>query len=102
MWPKQQPHLKVPAVVSSQVPGKRDGNSSQFKKVQFFVKGKVGMSMSVVRGGPDEILSNVIGTDGFDVYAMVHGKIVNLSSTLSSARVVGDCTVSIRPSPQRR
>ena len=44
-------------------------------KVQFFVKEKVGRSTSVVRGGPDEILSHVIGTDGLDVYAMVHGKI---------------------------
>ena len=62
-------------------------------KVQFFVKGKVGMSTSVVRGGPDEILSHVFGTDGLDVYASVRGKIVNLSSTLSTAGIVGDCTV---------
>ena len=65
------------------------------QKIQFFVKGKVGGSASVVRGGPDEILSHVIGTDGLDVYSMVHGKIVNLSSTLSSAGIVGDCTVHI-------
>ena len=64
-------------------------------KVQFFVKVKVGMSTSVVRGSPDEILSRVIGTDGLDVYATVHGKIVNLSSTLSSAGIVGDCIVYI-------
>ena len=35
LLPKQQPHLKVPAVVSSQVPSKRDRNSSQFKKSSF-------------------------------------------------------------------
>ena len=65
------------------------------RRVQFFVKEKVGMSTSVVRGGPDEILSYVFGTDGLDVYAMVHGKIVNLSSTLSSAGIVRGCTVYI-------
>ena len=47
--------------------------------VQFFVKGKVGMSTSVVRGSLEEILSQVIGTDGLDVYAMVNGKIVGLT-----------------------
>ena len=62
------------------------------QKVQFFAKGKVVMSTSVVTGGLDEILSHVIGTDGLDGYAMVHGKIVNLSSTLS-AGIVDDCTV---------
>ena len=35
--------------------------------VQFFVKGKVGMSTTVVRGCLEEILSQVIGTDGLDV-----------------------------------
>ena len=64
-------------------------------KVQFFVKGKVGGSTSVVRGGLDEILSHVIDIGGLDVYAMVHGKMVDLSSTLSSAGIVGDCTVHI-------
>ena len=64
--------------------------------VQFFVKGKVGRSTSVVRGGPDEILSHVIGTDGLGVvYATVHGKIVDLSSTLSSAGIFGYCTLHI-------
>ena len=65
------------------------------QKIQFFVKGKVGRSTSLVRGGPDEILPHIIGTVGLDVYAMVHGKIVDLSSTLSSAGIVGDCTVHI-------
>ena len=64
-------------------------------KVQFFVKGKVGRSTSVVRGGLDDILSHIIGTGGLDVYATVYGKIVDLSSTLSSAGIVGDCTVHI-------
>ena len=36
--------------------------------VQFFVKGKVGTSTSVVRGGLEEILSQVVDTDGLDVY----------------------------------
>ena len=53
------------------------------------------MSTSVVRGGLEEILSHVIGTDGLDGYAMVHGKIVNLNSTLSSAGIVDGCTVYI-------
>ena len=65
------------------------------QKVHFFVKGKVGRSTSVVRGGLDEILSHIIGTGGLDVYATVYGKIVDLSSTLSSAGIVGDCTVQI-------
>ena len=36
--------------------------------VQFFVKGKVGMSTYVVRGCLEEVLSQVVGTDGLDVY----------------------------------
>ena len=36
--------------------------------VQFFVKGKVGMSTSVVRGCLDEVLSQVVGTDRLDVW----------------------------------
>ena len=35
--------------------------------VQFFVKGKIGMSTSVVRGSLEEVLSRVVGTDGLDV-----------------------------------
>ena len=65
------------------------------QKVQFFVKRKVGRSTSVVRAGPDEILSHIIGTGGLDVYAVVHEIIVDLSSTLFSAGIVGDCTVHI-------
>ena len=39
--------------------------------VQFFVKGKAGSSTSVVRGCLEEVLSQVVGTDGLDVYAMI-------------------------------
>ena len=49
----------------------------------------------VSRWGPGEFLSSVVGTGGLDVYAMVHGKTVNLISTFSSADIVGDCTVYI-------
>ena len=35
--------------------------------VHFFVKGKVGMSTSVVRGCLEEVLSKVVGTDGLGV-----------------------------------
>ena len=49
--------------------------------VQFFVKGKVCMS-TVVRGCLEEVLSQVVGTDGLDVYAIMNGKILDLRSTL--------------------
>ena len=49
--------------------------------VQFFVKGKVGMSTSVVRGCLEEVLSQVVGTDGLDVYATMNGKILDIHST---------------------
>ena len=52
--------------------------------VQFFVKGKVGLSTSVVRGCLEEVLSRVVGTDGLDVYATMNGKILDLRSTLLS------------------
>ena len=66
-------------------------------KVQFFVKGKVGRSTSIVRGGLDEILSHVIGTGGLDVYAMLHGKIVDLSSLclLQGLLVIAQSTFTI-------
>ena len=63
--------------------------------VQFFVKGKVGMSTSVVRGCLEEVLSQVVGTDGLDVYATMNGKILDLRSTLSSCGITGGCTVHI-------
>ena len=83
----QQPHLKVPAG-----PWKAQ---HEVQLVQFFVKGKVGMSTSVVRGSLEEILSQVIGTDGLDVYAMVNGKFVDLRSTLWSGGITDVCTVHI-------
>ena len=63
--------------------------------VQFFVKGKVGMSTCVVRGCLEEVLSQVIGTDGLDVYAMMNGKIVDLRSTLWFCGITDGCTVHI-------
>ena len=53
------------------------------------------MSTSVVRGSLEEILSQVIGTDGLDMYAMVSGKIVDLRSTLWSGGITDGCTVHI-------
>ena len=61
--------------------------------VQFFVKGKVGMSTSVVRGCLEEVLSQVIGMDGLDVCAMMNGKIVDLRSTLWFCGITDVCTV---------
>ena len=72
----QQPHLKVPAVLSIQVPWEAQ---HKVQPVQFFVKGKVGMSTSVVRGCLEEVLSQVVDTDGLDVYAMMNGKIIGLT-----------------------
>ena len=46
--------------------------------VQFFVKGKAGSSTSVVRGCLEEVLSQVVGTDGLGVYATMNGKIIGL------------------------
>ena len=63
--------------------------------VQFFVKGKVGMSTYVVRGCLEEVLSQVVGTNGLDVYAMMNRKILNLRSTLSSCGITDGCTVHI-------
>ena len=63
--------------------------------VQFFVKGKAGSSTSVVRGCLEEVLSQVVGTDGLDVYATVNGKILDLSSTLLSCGITDGCTVHI-------
>ena len=63
--------------------------------VQFFVKGKAGSSTSVVRGCLEEVLSQVIGTDGLDVYATMNGKILDLCSTLLSCGITDDCTVHI-------
>ena len=51
------------------------------QSVQFLVKGKAGSSTSVVRGCLEEVLSQVVGTDGLDVYAMMNGKILDLRST---------------------
>ena len=64
--------------------------------VQFFVKGKVGMSTSVVRGCLEEVLSQVVGMDGLDVYAMMNGKILDSRSTLRHCGITNDCTVHIR------
>ena len=55
--------------------------------VQFFVKGKAGSSTSVVRGCLEEVLSQVVGTDGLDVYATMNGKILDLRSTLLSCGI---------------
>ena len=66
---------------------------ASFKSPFFLSRGR---SAGPRRWGLDEILSHVIGSDGLDVYAMVQGKIVDLSSTLSSAGIVGDCTVHIQ------
>ena len=63
--------------------------------VQFFVKGKVGRSTSVVRGRLEEVLSQVVGTDGVDVYAMMYGKILDLRSTLLFCGITDGCTVHI-------
>ena len=63
--------------------------------VQFFVKGKAGSSTSVVRGCLEEVLSQVIGTDGLDVYATMNGKILDLCSKLLSCGITDDCTVHI-------
>ena len=76
----------------------QSGTSEAQHKVQpaqFFVKENVGMSTSVVRGCLEEVLSQVIGTDGLDVYAMVNGKIVDLRSTLWSCGIIDGCTVHI-------
>ena len=40
------------------------------------------MSTSVVRGCLEDVLSQVVGTDGVDVYAMMNGKILDFRSTL--------------------
>ena len=63
--------------------------------VQFFVKGKAGSSTSVVRGCLEEVLSQVVGTDGLDVYATMNGKILDLCSTLLSCGITDGCTVHI-------
>ena len=43
--------------------------------VQFFVEEKVGMSTSVVKGGLEEVLLQVIGDGELgDAYAMMNGK----------------------------
>ena len=63
--------------------------------VQFFVKGKVGRSTSVVRGRLEEVLSQVVGTDGLDVYAMMNGKILDLRSTLWFCGITDGCTVHV-------
>ena len=63
--------------------------------VQFFVKGKVGVSTSVVRGCLEEVLSQVVGTDGLDVYVMMNGKILDLCSTLKSCGITDGCTVHV-------
>ena len=64
--------------------------------VQFFVKGKVSMSTSVVRGCLEEVLSQVVGTDGLDVCAMMNGKMLDSRSTLRHCGITNDCTVHIR------
>ena len=58
--------------------------------VQFFVKGK-----AVVRGCLEEVLSQVVGTDGLDVYATMNGKILDLCSTSLSCGITNDCTVHV-------
>ena len=63
--------------------------------VQFFVKGKAGSSTSVVRGCLEEVLSQVVGTDGLDVYATMNGKTLDLRSTLLSCGITDGCTVHI-------
>ena len=63
--------------------------------VQFFVKGKAGSSTSVVRGCLEEVLSQVVGTDGLDVYVTMNGKILDLCSTLKSCGITDGCTVHV-------
>ena len=77
--PKQQPHLKVPAVLSNQVPGKRNTRSS-LSSFSSKVRSAGQRLLSV--DCLEEVLSQVVGTDGLDVYAMMNGKILDLRSTL--------------------
>ena len=88
----QQPHLKVPAVLSIQVPGKRNTRSSLFS---FSSKGRSAMLTSVVRGCLEEVLSQVVGADGLDVYAVMSGKILYLCSTLLDCGITDGCTVHV-------
>ena len=67
----------------------------KIQPVQFFVKGKVGTSTSVVRGCLEEVLSQVVGTDGLDMDAMMNGKILDLRSTLCHCGITDGCTVHI-------
>ena len=83
----QQPHLKVPAVLSIQVPGKRNARSSLSS---FSSKGR-----SACQRLLSEDFWRRFCTDCLDVYAMMNGKILDLRSTLWSAGIVGGCTVHI-------
>ena len=43
----------------------------------------------------EEVLSQVVGTDGLEVYAMMTGKILDLRSTLRHCGITGGCTVHV-------
>ena len=52
------------------------------------------MSTSVVKGGLEEVLLQVIGGGKLgDPYAMMSGKLVDLCSTLSSCGITNGCAV---------
>ena len=74
-----------------EAPGKVQSGKSN---IQFFVKGKVGASTSVVRRELQEVLGRVFGVGGQDdVYATVGGRWVDLNSTLSCGGITTNCTV---------
>ena len=75
----------------SDAPGNVQSGKS---KIQFFVKGKVGILSSVVREGLQEVLGRVIGESRQgDMHGTVGGRWVDLNSTLSCCGIKTECTV---------
>ena len=64
------------------------------QNMQFFIKGVRGTQTQVVRGGSHVALGLVAGVMGMDVYAMVGGRIVDHSFSLSRLGVTSNCTVT--------
>ena len=92
-------HLKVPAVLSIQVPGKRNTRSSLSS---FSSKGRSAcqrpLSEDVWRRFCRKSLARMV----LDVYAMMNGKILDSRSTLRHCGITHDCTVHIRYRLRRR
>ena len=63
-------------------------------KIQFFLKGHDGCTRVIICHDGD-LIHDVVGYFGWDIYATLHGHIIDLSGTLQSQGVSDNDTIRI-------